>query len=192
VSTILIVISEYRDGLKSTFSGNEGSALNTNPPKSCGHLFSRTVATFGRRSVCICRAGELNGAVRKKPQGDGEPMSGHEKRSARNGGIMSSMKKFFLGAALAVGTLTMSAAPAQAARVGVYFGARAVAVPACPGPRYAWVGGYWNNGFWVPGYWNFVGVGGPVFRGGIVVGRGPGFYHGGFYRGGFYHGGFRR
>jgi hypothetical protein len=31
----------------------------------------------------------------------------------------------------------------------------------------------------VPGYWNFVGVrfGGPVFRGGIVVDRGPVFYH---------------
>jgi len=106
---------------------------------------------------------------------------------------MNSMKKFFLGAALAVGALTMSAAPAQAARIGFYVGARAVAIPACPGPGYAWVGGYWNNGYWVPGYWNFVGVrvGGPIFRGGIVVGRGPGFYHGGFYRGGFYHG-FRR
>ena len=83
---------------------------------------------------------------------------------------MNSMKKFFLGAALAVGALAMSAAPAQAARVGVYFGARAVGIPACPGPGYAWVGGYWNNGF----------LGArllelrrrprrrPVFRGGIV------------------------
>ena len=76
---------------------------------------------------------------------------------------MNSMKKFILGAALAVGALAMSAAPAQAARIGFYVGARAVAVPACPGPGYAWVGGYWNNGYWVPGYWNFVGVvGGPV------------------------------
>jgi hypothetical protein len=123
----------------------------------------------------------------------GKPESGQAKRSARNGGIMNSMKKFFLGAALAVGALTMSAVPAQAARIGFYVGARAVAIPACPGPGYAWVGGYSNNGYWVPGYWNFVGVrvGGPIFRGGIVVSRGPGFYHGGFYRGGFYHG-FRR
>ena len=79
---------------------------------------------------------------------------------------MSSIKKFFLGAALAVGALTMSAAPAQAARIGFYVGARAVAIPACPGPGYAWVGGYWNNGYWVPGYWNFVGV-----RGGVASQR---------------------
>jgi hypothetical protein len=97
---------------------------------------------------------------------------------------MSSMKKFFLGAALVVGALAMSAAPAQAARIGFYVGARAAAIPACPGPGYAWVGGYWDNGYWVPGYWNFVGVnvGGPVFRGGIVVGRGPAFYNRGFDR----------
>ena len=97
---------------------------------------------------------------------------------------MNTMKKFFLGAALAVSALAMTAAPAQAARFGVYVGARAVAIPACPGPGYAWVGGYWNDGYWVPGYWNFVGVrvGGPVFRGGILVGRGPAFYNRGFDR----------
>jgi hypothetical protein len=83
---------------------------------------------------------------------------------------MGSMKKWMLGAALAVGIVGMGAAPAQAARVGVYIGARA----ACPGPGYVWVGGYWANGYWVPGYWNFVGVG-PAFRGGVVIG------HGGFY-----------
>ena len=91
---------------------------------------------------------------------------------------MGSMKKWVLGAALAVGALAMTAAPAQAARIGFYVGARAVAIPACPGPGYAWVGGYWNDGYWVPGYWNFVGVrvGGPVIRGGVVFGRGSGFY----------------
>jgi hypothetical protein len=91
---------------------------------------------------------------------------------------MGSMKKWILGTALAVGALAMSAAPASAVRIGVYVGARAVAIPACPGPGYAWVGGYWNNGYWVPGYWNFAGVriGGPIIRGGIVVGRGPVFY----------------
>jgi len=97
---------------------------------------------------------------------------------------MKGIKKFFLGAALAVGALAMSAAPAQAARVGVYFGARAVAVSACPGPGYAWVGGYWNDGYWVPGYWNFVGVrvGVPVFRRGIAVGLGPVFHDRGLIR----------
>ncbi len=101
---------------------------------------------------------------------------------------MGSMKKLVLGAALAVGALAMTAAPAQAARIGFYVGgARAVAIPACPGPGYVWVGGYWDNGYWVPGYWNFVGVrfGGPIIRGGVVFGHGPGFYRGGFYRGGF-------
>jgi hypothetical protein len=88
---------------------------------------------------------------------------------------MNSMKKFLMGAALAVGALGLSAAPASAARIGIYVGARAVAIPACPGPGYVWVDGYWNDGYWVPGYWNF--VGGPVFRGRIVVGRGPVFYH---------------
>jgi len=92
---------------------------------------------------------------------------------------MGSMKKWMLGAALAVEALAMTAAPAQAARIGFYVGARTVAIPACPGPGYAWVAGYWNDGYWVPGYWNFVGVrvGGPVIRGGIVVDRGPVFYH---------------
>jgi hypothetical protein len=100
---------------------------------------------------------------------------------------MGSIKKWMLGAALATGALAMTAAPAQAARIGIYVGAGPVAVPACPGPGYAWVAGYWNNGYWVPGYWNFVGVrvGGPIVRGGVILGHGPGFYRGGFYRGGF-------
>ena len=89
---------------------------------------------------------------------------------------MGSMKKWMLGAALVVGTLGMAAAPAQAARVGIFVGAPAY-VPPCPGPGYLWVAGYWNGGIWVPGYWNFVGVrvGGPVIRGGVVIGHGP-FY----------------
>jgi len=102
---------------------------------------------------------------------------------------MGGMKKWILGAALAAGALAMSAAPAQAARIGFYVGGPAVAIPACPGPGYVWVAGYWNNGYWVPGYWNFVGVrvGGPIIRGGIVVHRGPVFY-----RGADRHYGFRR
>jgi len=98
---------------------------------------------------------------------------------------MTNLKKLALGAAMVAGTLGMSAAPAQAARIGVYFGAPVAYVPPCPGPGYAWVAGYWNGGVWVPGYWNYVGVrvGVPVVRGGVVFGRGPVYYrHFGPYR----------
>lgn len=93
--------------------------------------------------------------------------------------------KFVLGAALAAATLGMGAAKANAAqvRIGVAIGAPVVApvayVPACPGPGYVWVGGYWNPyHVWVPGYWNFRGP-----RPGYVV-RGGGYYdaHRGFDR----------
>ncbi len=91
---------------------------------------------------------------------------------------MGSMKKWMLAAALAAGTFALAAPPAQAARIGVFVGARAY-IPPSPGPGYVWVNGYYANGYWVPGYWNFarVGFGGPVIRGGVVIGRGPGFYH---------------
>ena len=72
---------------------------------------------------------------------------------------MGSMKKWMLGAALAVGALGLCTAPAQAARVRVYVGVGAQAgyAPPCPGPGYAWVAGYWDDGYWTPGYWNYVG-----------------------------------
>lgn len=103
------------------------------------------------------------------------------------GSMKKCLKNGLIGAAVAVGALAMTTAPAQAARIGFYVGARTVAIPACPGPGYAWVAGYWNDGYWTPGYWNFIGVrvGGPIIRGGVVFGRGHGFYRGGFYRGGF-------
>ena len=88
---------------------------------------------------------------------------------------MGSMKKWMLGAALAAGALGMGAAPAEAARVGIYIGGPAAYVPPCPGPGYVWVAGYWANGYWVPGYWNDVGVGvrvAPVIRGGAWIGHG--------------------
>lgn len=89
---------------------------------------------------------------------------------------MTNLKKLALGAAMAAGVLGVGAAPAQAARVGIYVGVGGPAyVPPCPGPGYAWVAGYWNGGYWVPGYWNFVGVG-PAYGGGYVIDRGPGFY----------------
>jgi len=72
---------------------------------------------------------------------------------------MVGMKKWMLGAAVAAGTLGLAAAPAQAARIGIYVGAGAPAhVPPCPGPGYIWVPGYYARGAWVAGYWNFVGV----------------------------------
>jgi hypothetical protein len=91
---------------------------------------------------------------------------------------MGSIKRFALGAALAAGVLGLSAAPAHAARVGVYVGVGGPAayVPPCPGPGYAWVDGYWANGYRVPGYWNFVGAGPRVVvRGGYGWDRG--YYH---------------
>ena len=51
----------------------------------------------------------------------------------------------------------MFAAPAVRIGIGVGFGAPApVAVvrPACPGPGYTWVDGYYGpTGVWVAGYW---------------------------------------
>jgi hypothetical protein len=104
--------------------------------------------------------------------------SGLQERTDRTGGIMTNLKKLALGAAMVAGTLGMSAAPAQAARVGVFVGGRVAYVPPCPGPGYAWVAGYWNDGVWVPGYWNYIGVhvGVPVVRGGVAFGRGPVYY----------------
>jgi hypothetical protein len=41
-------------------------------------------------------------------------------------------------------------------------------IPPDPGPGYAWIDGYWSQGYgspvWIPGYWNA-----PVFRGGYRV-----------------------
>jgi len=95
---------------------------------------------------------------------------------------MGSMKKWMLGAAIAVAAVAFTVPPAaQAARVGVFVGVGSPAayVPPCPGPGYAWVDGYWTNGYWNPGYWNFVGVGfgRPYYSGRVVIDRGPAFYH---------------
>jgi hypothetical protein len=88
---------------------------------------------------------------------------------------MGSMKKWMLAAALAVGTVGLGATQAQAARigVGVYVGAPSVYVPPCPGPDYAWVAGYYSNGYWVPGFWRAPGP-----RVGVVVRGGYGWAHG--------------
>jgi hypothetical protein len=114
------------------------------------------------------RTGKLREAARAKLPERRKPGRSGNKQTAWNGGTMGSMKKWMLGVALAAGIVGMGAAPAQAARVGIYIGARAP----YPGPGYVWVNGYWANGYFVPGYWNYVGAG-PVFRGGIVLGHGP-------------------
>lgn len=63
------------------------------------------------------------------------------------------MKKAVLAMMLMAGGLF--AAPRVS--VGIGFGALApvaVARPACPGPGYTWVDGYYaSNGGWVAGYW---------------------------------------
>jgi len=73
---------------------------------------------------------------------------------------MKNILKWTLGAAVLAGGLGLQATSAQAAQVRVYVGAQDAAyIPPCPGPGYAWVAGYYNDGYWVPGYWNYVGVG---------------------------------
>jgi hypothetical protein len=57
---------------------------------------------------------------------------------------------------------------------------------ACPGPQYAWVGGYWSvnayGRFWVPGAWHYQGH--PV----VVAHFGGGYGYGDHDRGGYEHG----
>ena len=77
---------------------------------------------------------------------------------------MKNILKWTLGAAVLAGGLGLGATSAQAAQVRVYVRAGdAVYIPPCPGPGYAWVAGYYNDGYWVPGYWNYVGVGYRVY-----------------------------
>jgi len=65
------------------------------------------------------------------------------------------MKKMVAALMLLAGGLM--AAPRVTVGVGIGFGAPApVAVvrPACPGPGYTWVDGYYApNGAWIAGYW---------------------------------------
>jgi len=93
--------------------------------------------------------------------------------------MTNTMKKWMLGAALALGALGIAAPQAKAERFGVYVGCPVANVPPCPGPGYEWIAGYNAGGYWVPGRWAFVGARGPVVRFGYE-GR---FYHRGFDRG---------
>lgn len=75
-----------------------------------------------------------------------------------NGDVMKNITKWMLAAAMAIGGLGLAAAPANAAQIGVYIGTGAEYVPPCPGPGYAWIAGYYSNGYWIPGRWAFHGI----------------------------------
>jgi hypothetical protein len=78
---------------------------------------------------------------------------------------MRSMRNWILGAAVVAGLAAVGTTTAQAAEFGFRVRGPVAYIPPCPGPGYAWVNGYWNNGFWVAGYWNpGVRVVGPVVR----------------------------
>jgi hypothetical protein len=85
---------------------------------------------------------------------------------------MKCITKWMLAAALAVGGLGLTAAPAKAAQIGFYVGSGPGYIPPSPGPGYTWIAGYYNGGYWVPGRWAFAGNG---------FYRGRGFYRG-YYR----------
>ncbi len=85
---------------------------------------------------------------------------------------MGNMRNWIFGAAIVVAGLGLGATPAQAAEFGFHVRGPVAFVPACPGPGYVWIAGYYANGYWVPGYWNFAGIRnrGPVVR--FDAGRG--------------------
>jgi len=87
---------------------------------------------------------------------------------------MKNMRNWMLGAAMVTAGLALGAPTAQAAEFGFHVRGPVAYVPACPGPGYNWIGGYYANGYWVPGYWNFIGVrgGGPF----VHYDRGPVFH----------------
>lgn len=71
---------------------------------------------------------------------------------------MKNMTKWMLAAAMTIGGLGLTAAPAKAAQVGVYIGSGAEYVPPCPGPGYTWIAGYYSNGYRIAGRWAFNGT----------------------------------
>jgi len=88
---------------------------------------------------------------------------------------MKNFGKWMLGAAIVAGGLGLGATSAQAAEFRVVIGGPAAYIPPCPGPGYAWIAGYYNNGYWVPGYWNNAGY--RYDRERVVI-RDRGFYRG--------------
>ena len=70
---------------------------------------------------------------------------------------MAGMKGLMLGAAILAGAVGLGATSAKAAEFGIYIGAPVAYVPPSPGPGYAWIAGYYANGYWFPGRWAFTG-----------------------------------
>jgi hypothetical protein len=95
---------------------------------------------------------------------------------------MKNFAKWMLGAAVLAGGLGLSTTSAQAAQFRVVVGDGPAYVPPCPGPGYAWVAGYYNDGYWVPGYWNYVGAGYGYYRHDDDGFRYRGDDHGGYWR----------
>jgi hypothetical protein len=77
--------------------------------------------------------------------------------TGRDGGVMTTMRNWMLGAAVVVAGLGAGATVAQAAEFGIYVRGPVAYVPPCPGPGYFWIAGYQNDGYWIPGRWEFRG-----------------------------------
>jgi hypothetical protein len=88
---------------------------------------------------------------------------------------MRSMKNWVLSAMVVAGGLGLSALPAQAAEFGVYARGPVAHVGFRPEARVGWVGARPVDRYWAPGPRAYVGVGGPVYGGGVAWGRGPGY-----------------
>jgi hypothetical protein len=86
---------------------------------------------------------------------------------------MRSMKNWFLGAVVVAGGLGLSAAPAQAAEYGFHARGPVVREGFRPEVRAGWVGARPVDRYWAPGPRAYLGVGGPVYGGGVAWGRGP-------------------
>ena len=81
---------------------------------------------------------------------------------------MRNMQNWMLGIALVAGTLGVGNLIANAVPLQDQREYAEGYIPACPGPGYIWVAGYYNAGYWVPGTW--------VFRGRQDWDRNQGFF----------------
>ncbi len=70
---------------------------------------------------------------------------------------MQRMKLWLLALTVMVGVLSLGSLKAQAQYPAPYPNGPAAYVPQSPGPGYAWVNGYMDNGYWIPGRWVWVG-----------------------------------
>ena len=163
----------------------KASALDTGIPEELlNFIFFGSPQPFDPSVFAQDVTGVLREAERAKPQAESS-RTGRTRSAGWDGGLMGSIRKLMLGAAVLAGAAAVSAVPAKATVVGVYVGAPVAYVPPCPGPGYVWVAPYRIGGNWYPGRWNFAGVRRP-----IIVDR---FDRGRVYDRGFYgHDRFRR